>query len=79
MLAKLEQLGVVPSSGRPRVSDDDPFPEALFSPLKYRPNYPGRPFVTLDDARRWVTTFVAWSHATLRSLTARSRSISRSA
>ena len=24
------------------------------------PSYPDRPFVTLDDARRWVATFVAW-------------------
>jgi putative transposase len=60
MLAKLEELGVVPSFSRPRVSDDNPFPEALFRTLKYRPSYPDRPFVTLDDARRWVATFVAW-------------------
>ena len=60
MLAKLEELGVVPSFSRPRVSDDTPFPEALFRTLKYRPKYPDRPLVTLDDARRWVATFVAW-------------------
>jgi len=40
MLVKLEQLGVVPSFSRPRVSDDNPFPEALFRTLKYRPGYP---------------------------------------
>jgi putative transposase len=60
MLVKLEELGVVPSFSRPRVSDDNPFPEALFRTMKYRPSYPGRPFATLDDARRWVATFVAW-------------------
>ena len=60
MLVKLEELGVVPSFSRPRVSDDNPFAEALFRTMKYRPNYPDRPFVTLEDARRWVTTFVAW-------------------
>jgi transposase InsO family protein len=60
MLVKLEELGIVPSFSRPRVSDDNPFPEALFRTLKYRPSYPDRPFVTLDDARRWVATFVAW-------------------
>lgn len=60
MLAKLEQLGVVPSFSRPRVSDDNPFAEALFRTMKYRPNYPNRPFVTLDDASRWVAGFVDW-------------------
>ena len=39
MLVKLEELGVIPSFSRPRVSDDNPFPEALFRTLKYRPAY----------------------------------------
>ena len=60
MLAKLEELGVMPSFSRPRVSDDNPFAEALFRTMKYRPNYPERPFLKLDDARRWVGGFVAW-------------------
>lgn len=60
MLAKLEELGIVPSFSRPRVSDDNAFPEALFRTLKYRPSYPSGPFVTLDDARRWVASFVSW-------------------
>jgi putative transposase len=60
MLVKLEELGVVPSFSRPRVSDDNPFPEALFRTLKYRPSYPERPFATIEDARRWVAGFVAW-------------------
>jgi len=60
MLVKLEELGVVPSFSRPRVSDDNPFPEALFRTLKYRPSYPDRPFLTADDARQWVAGFVAW-------------------
>ena len=38
MLVKLEQLGVLPSFSRPRVSDDNPFPESLFRTMKYRPN-----------------------------------------
>jgi len=59
MLVKLEELGIVPSFSRPRVSDDNPFAEALFRTVKYRPGYPGR-FATIDDARRWVTDFVAW-------------------
>ena len=60
MLAKLQELGVVPSFSRPRVSDDNPFAEALFRTMKYRPNYPERPFVMVGDARRWVANFVAW-------------------
>lgn len=60
MLVKLEELGVVPSFSRPRVSDDNPFPEALFRTMKYRPSYPDRPFITVEDAHRWVAGFVAW-------------------
>jgi putative transposase len=60
MLVKLEELGVLPSFSRPRVSDDNPFPESLFRTLKYRPSYPERPFNTVDDARQWVQGFVAW-------------------
>jgi len=60
MLAKLEELGVVPSFSRPRVSDDNPFVEAFFRTVKYRPSYPNRPFITLEDARRWVASFVTW-------------------
>jgi transposase InsO family protein len=60
MLVKLEELGVLPSFSRPRVSDDNPFPEALFRTLKYRPSYPERPFSTVDDARVWVSGFVRW-------------------
>jgi transposase InsO family protein len=60
MLVKLQELGVVASFSRPRVSDDNPYAEALFRTLKYRPGYPDRPFTTVDDARRWVAGFVAW-------------------
>lgn len=60
MLAKLEELGVMPSFSRPRVSDDNPFPEALFRTLKYRPSYPDGRFASLDQARQWVAAFVAW-------------------
>ncbi len=60
MLIKLEQLGVVPSFSRPRVSDDNPFAESLFRTLKYRPSYPDKPFALIEDARRWVTSFVRW-------------------
>ena len=60
LLATLQSLGVVPSFSRPRVSDDNPFSEALFRTLKYRPCFPDGPFTSLEAAREWVTTFVAW-------------------
>lgn len=60
MLATLQRLGVVPSFSRPSVSDDNPFAEALFRTLKYRPGYPRKPFGTLESAREWVAGFVAW-------------------
>lgn len=60
MLATLRHLGIVASFSRPSVSDDNPFSEALFRTLKYRPEYPHKPFDTIEAARAWVTTFVAW-------------------
>jgi transposase InsO family protein len=60
MLATLQRLGIVPSFSRPKVSDDNPFIESLFRTLKYRPEYPHRPFETLEDARAWVSGFVGW-------------------
>ncbi len=60
MLATLQRLGVMPSFSRPRVSDDNPFSEALFRTLKYRPEYPTQPFATLEDASTWVAAFVDW-------------------
>jgi putative transposase len=38
MKATLEKLGIAASYGRPRVSNDNPFSEALFRTFKYRPN-----------------------------------------
>ena len=60
MLAKLEELGVTPSRSRPSVSNDNPFSEALFRTLKYRPEWPSSGFETLEDARTWVQCFVDW-------------------
>jgi transposase InsO family protein len=60
MLATLQKLGVVPSFSRPRVSDDNPFSEALFRTLKYRPQYPPRAFENLEEAQAWVDQFVTW-------------------
>lgn len=60
MLATLQRLGIVASFSRPRVSDDNPYSESLFRTLKYRPEYPRRPFPSLEAAQLWVTGFVAW-------------------
>jgi transposase InsO family protein len=60
MLATLEKLGVVPSFSRPRVSNDNPFAESLFRTCKYRPNYPRKPFESVEQARTWTHQFVRW-------------------
>lgn len=60
LLATLQQLGVMPSFSRPRVSDDNPYSEALFRTAKYRPEYPNGPFASLEAAREWVRWFVDW-------------------
>jgi len=60
MLATLQRLGVVPSFSRPQVSDDNPYSEALFRTMKYRPGYPSRPFSSLAAAQTWVDGFVDW-------------------
>lgn len=60
MLATLQRLGVMPSFSRPSVSNDNPYSESLFKTLKYRPNYPLKPFAKVTDARDWVTSLVEW-------------------
>ena len=60
VLAMMQDLGIVPSFSRPRVSDDNPFSEALFRTMKYRPNYPDDPFPTVEAAQTWVDDFVRW-------------------
>lgn len=60
MLATLQHLGVIPSFSRPSVSNDNPYSESLFKTLKYRPNYPEKPFSDLQEARVWTQKFVQW-------------------
>jgi len=60
VLAMLYWLGIEPSYSRPRVSDDNPYAEALFRTAKYRPEFPVRGFAELDAARRWAGRFVNW-------------------
>ena len=60
MVAKIQELGVMPSLSRPHTSDDNAYSEALFRTLKYRPSYPDGAFASMDEARAWVAAFVAW-------------------
>lgn len=60
MLATLQELGVVPSFSRPSVSNDNPYSESIFRTLKYRPEYPEKPFEDMSAARDWVNEFTLW-------------------
>ena len=60
MLATLEQLGVAASFSRPRVSNDNAYAESLFRTCKYRPEYPSKPFESLEAAQAWTLKFVRW-------------------
>lgn len=60
MLATLQELGIMPSFSRPSVSNDNPYSESIFRTLKYRPEYPEKPFEDISAARDWVTSFAQW-------------------
>ena len=55
----LADLGVTKSHSRPRVSNDNPFSEAQFKTLKYRPDFPDR-FDSIEHARVFCRSFFAW-------------------
>jgi putative transposase len=57
---KLESLGIISSYSRPRVSNDNPYSEALFRTCKYCSEYPTEGFESVDSAREWVNGFVEW-------------------
>ncbi len=52
-------LGITASHARPRVSNDNPFSEAQFRTVKYRPEFPGR-FGALEHARGVSRDLFAW-------------------
>jgi transposase InsO family protein len=58
--ARLEELGVLRLFSRPRVSNDNPYSESLFRTVKYRPDYPNRPFTSKAETCEWVVSFVDW-------------------
>jgi len=55
----LADLGVTKTHSRPSVSNDNPFSEAQFKTLKYRPDFPER-FGAIQDARAHCHRFFAW-------------------
>ena len=78
MLVTMQHLGVTPSFSRPSVSNDNPYSEALFKTLKYCPQYPSKPFATVEEAKLWVAKFVDWYntrhlHSAIRFTTPASR------
>jgi putative transposase len=57
--ALLVDLDVAKSHSRPYVSDDNPYSEAQFKTLKYRPDFPER-FGCIEDARAHCRSFFNW-------------------
>lgn len=55
----LADLGVTKTHSRPHVSNDNPYSEAHFKTMKYRPAYPSR-FGSQQDARAWAKAFFDW-------------------
>jgi putative transposase len=55
----LVDLDVTKTHSRPHVSDDNPYSEAQFKTLKYRPDFPAR-FGSIEDARAHCQEFFRW-------------------
>jgi putative transposase len=55
----LADLGVTQSHSRPHVSNDNPYSEAQFKTLKYRPDFPAR-FGSIEAARAHCQDFFHW-------------------
>lgn len=55
----LTNLGVSKSLARPYTANDNPYSEAQFKTMKYRPSYPDR-FDSPEDSRVWARDFFHW-------------------
>jgi putative transposase len=55
----LSDLGVTKTHSRPHTSDDNPYSEAQFKTLKYRPDFPER-FGSIEDSRSFCQDFFPW-------------------
>ena len=80
MKTTMEKLGITASYSRPRVSNDNPFSEALFRTFKYRTNWPTKGFATKADAQAWVRSFAVWYndehlHSAIRFVTPNERHV----
>jgi putative transposase len=60
--ALLVDLEVAKTHSRPHVSDDNPYSEAQFKTLKYRPEFPER-FGSIEDSRVHCQHFFQWYNA----------------
>jgi len=60
LIATLQKLGVARSLSRPSVSNDNPYSEALFRTLKYRPEHRVTPFADVEQARQFAACLVHW-------------------
>jgi putative transposase len=56
----LADLGITKTHSRSHVSNDNPFSEAQFKTLKYRPAFPDR-FGAIQDVRAHSHVFFPWS------------------
>jgi putative transposase len=55
----LADLGVLKTHNRPYTSTDNPYSEAQFKTLKYRPGFPAR-FDSIEQARAFCRQFFSW-------------------
>jgi putative transposase len=55
----LADLGVTKTHSRPRTSNDNPYSEAQFKTLKYRPEFPDQ-FGSIEHARAFCQGFFGW-------------------
>ena len=78
MKAMIEKLGITASYSRPRLSNDNPFSEALFRTCKYRPDWLTKGFATKAEAQAWGKFFTNWYngehlHSAIRFVTPNAR------
>ncbi|MEH6507545.1 MAG: integrase core domain-containing protein [Sulfitobacter litoralis] len=59
MKVTMEKLGITESYSRPRVSNDNPFSEALFGTCKFA-LVPNQGPCHESDAQAWVKSFASW-------------------
>ena len=55
----LKEWGILKTHSRPYTATDNPYSEAHFKTMKYRPGYPDR-FASIEAARQWARAFFQW-------------------